>query len=167
MEDTLSISKLQLLHPKLRDTATQAYREAVQATPAGVHPYIVETYRSFAESDHDYQLGRTIVNPDGKSPEQPMGDIISNAPGGHSWHNYGLALDFGLKINGTPSYDEDKNWMIVVNIFEKYGFNWGGDFAGKFKDGPHLECKMGQTINGLLQLHIENKLIPNTPYVNF
>lgn len=165
--DTNSILKLQQLHPKLRDIAIRAYSQAVLATPKDVHPVIDQTYRSFAESDHDYQLGRTIINPDGRDTHHPMGQIISNAPGGHSWHNYGLAFDFYLIVNGVRSWKVTDSWMTVVNVFKTVGFNWGGEFAGKFKDPPHLECKMGQSINGLLELHVENKLIPNTPYVNF
>jgi len=165
--DNRSITLLNQLHPKLRTLALACYGNACKETPVGVHPIINQTYRSFAESDHDYQLGRTIVNPDGRSAKKPMGNIISNAPGGHSWHNYGLALDFYMLINGRQSYTVDENWMTVVNIFCDAGFNWGGKFPGDLQDDDHLECKMGQKISGLLQLHTENKLIPGTPYVNF
>jgi len=85
--ETHSIAQLQLLHPICRDIAIDAYNEAVQATPKGVHPYIDQTYRTFAESDKLYAQGRT----------EP-GQIISNAKAGQSWHNYGLALDFHLQI---------------------------------------------------------------------
>jgi peptidoglycan L-alanyl-D-glutamate endopeptidase CwlK len=162
-----SITLLNQLHPKLRQKALQAYGAAVARTPVGVHPVINQTIRSFAESDHDYELGRTIVNPDGKSASKPMGNIISDAKGGSSWHNYGLALDFYLLINGRESWNVDANWMIVVNAFKEFGFNWGGEFPGDFKDYPHLECKLGQTLEGLLELHQKGKFIKGTQYVDF
>lgn len=174
MMDQNSTEKIRTAHPKLRAIMLSCYCKAVLATPDNVHPVIEQVYRSFEESDHDYQLGRTIKNPDGVSASRPMGQIISNAPGGHSWHNYGLALDFHLQINGKPYWPaneveaaKNENWMIVVNIFKNSGFNWGGEFPGGFKDSPHLEHKMGQTIKGLLALHQQGKLIPGTPYVNF
>jgi len=154
--ETHSIDQLQLLHPKLRDIATKAYYEAVKATPALVHPFIDQTYRTFAESDAIYAQGRTTP-----------GEIVSNAKGGQSWHNHGLALDFHLQIDGKDSWDVDNNWMTVVNIFKSHGFNWGGEFAGSFKDYPHLEYKFGQTLSGLLELHNEGKFIDGTQYVDF
>lgn len=166
MDDTASIDLINKLHPKLRQRAFLAYGDAVASTPVGIHPVINQTYRSFAESDYDYQLGRTVANPDGQSKSKPLGDIISYAKGGTSWHNYGLALDFYLLKNGKATWVVDDNWMIVVDCFKAYGFNWGGEFPD-LKDYPHLEHKMGQTLTTLLQLHIEGKIIPGTPYVNF
>jgi len=171
MDSTQSLALLQQLHPKLRDTATACYNKAVRDTPVGVHPYIIQTLRSFAESDRLYQLGRTVVNPDGKSAAKPMGNIVTKAKAGTSWHNYGLALDFGLLVNGVNKFYGDSAqindwWMIVVNIFDAEGFNWGHNFPG-LQDDPHLECKMGQTINGLLAKHNAGDFIPGTTYVNF
>lgn len=153
--ETKSISLLQLLHPKIRQSAIAAYNEAVQATPSGVHPVIDQTERSFAESDALYQKGRTTPGPK-----------VSNAKAGQSYHNYGLALDFHLRINGVDKWEVDANWMIVVNIFKKHLFTWGGDFAGPFKDYPHLENKLGHKWQDLLVLHNEGKFIPGTSYLD-
>src|SRR5476651_425932 len=120
-----STDNLNTLHPKLRADAITAYNEAVKETPAGVHPVIDECYRTFEGSDHFYSLGRTVKNPDGFDPiKKPMGDIVSDAKGGTSWHNFGLALDFHLVINGADYWPadyiaaaKDANWMTVVNIF--------------------------------------------------
>lgn len=154
--ETKSIARLQQLHPICREKAIDAYNEAVKSTPVGVHPFIDQTYRSFEESDHLYQQGRTTP-----------GEIVSNAKGGQSFHNYGLALDFHLQINGRDVWDEtNPNWMVVVNVFKKYGFNWGGDFAGKFKDYPHLEYKGGYTLAKLQALHKAGDFIPGDTYLN-
>lgn len=149
-----SLAQLNTLHPKLRDIAIKAYNEAVQATPAGVHPIITQGYRTFAESDKLYQQGRTTP-----------GEIVSNAKAGQSWHNYGLAVDIGLIINGKQSWKVDQNWMTVVNIFKEHSFTWGGDWKG-FKDYPHLEMKFGHTLSELLAKHNASDFIPGTQYVN-
>ncbi len=148
-----STDQIATLHPKLRDIALKAYNEAVQATPATVHPIITQGYRTFAESDKLYQQGRTT-----------SGEIVSNAKAGQSWHNYGLAVDFCLLVNGVESWDVDRNWMTVVNIFEKHGFNWGGLFSGNFKDYPHLEMKFGHTLSELLAKHNAGDFIPGKTY---
>jgi peptidoglycan L-alanyl-D-glutamate endopeptidase CwlK len=154
--DQDSIDKLNLLHPKLRDLAISCYNQAVAATPVGVHPYVVATYRTFEESAALYAQGRTTP-----------GQIVTNAQPGQSYHNYGLAVDFGLIINGQVSYDVDANWMTVVNIFDANGFNWGGNFPDGFHDNPHLENKMGTDWEALLVLHNEGKFIDGTTYVDF
>jgi peptidoglycan L-alanyl-D-glutamate endopeptidase CwlK len=150
-----SLAQIQTLHPKLRDTALQAYNEAVKTTPVGVHPIITQGLRTFAESDKLYAQGRTTP-----------GQIVTNAPAGSSYHNYGLAVDFALVINGKTIWDQNNpNWATVVNIFKKYGFTWGGDFAGSFKDYPHLEQKFGHNWKDLLVLYNAGTFIPGTTYV--
>lgn len=141
-----SIDKLNLLHPKIRQSALDAYGEAVSATPVGCHPVIDQTLRTFEESDKLYAQGRT----------EP-GEIVSNSKAGQSYHNYSLALDFHLVINGKDSWEVDHNWMKVVNIFKAHGFSWGGDFSS-FKDYPHLENRLGHNWRELLQLHNDGKL---------
>lgn len=159
-----SLDLLNLLHPKLRQSAIDCYNKSVQATPVGIHPYIVQTIRSFGESDDLYALGRTKVNPDGQSPNRPLGNIVTNAPAGSSYHNYGLALDFGLIVDGKISYIVNKDWMTVVNIFESAGFTWGGTFAS-LVDDPHLENRFGYNWRQLKELHDTGKFIPGTNYV--
>lgn len=154
--ETKSIERLHLLHPICRDKAIEAYNEAIKTTPDGVHPYIDQTYRTFEESNKLYAQGRTTP-----------GQIVSNAKGGQSWHNYGLALDFHLQINGKDIWDEkNQNWMVVVNCFKQHGFTWGGNFPGTFKDYPHLEYKGGYTLAQLQVMHKENKFIPGNTYLN-
>ncbi len=150
----VSIQRLNQLHPAIRQSALDAYDEAVKATPVGVHPLITQTSRSFEESDKLYAQGRTTP-----------GKIVSNSKAGQSYHNYSLALDFALVINGTVTWDVNEDWMTVVNIFKKHGFTWGGDFTGKFKDYPHLENKLGYNWRDLLYKHNMQDFMPGTDYV--
>jgi len=54
-----------------------------------------------------------------------------------SLHSYAIAIDLNYEGNelgdSTPAMDRG-----VVAIFKKYGFFWGGDYAGR-KDGMHFE----------------------------
>lgn len=152
--ETKSLERLNLLHPAIRQEAIEAYNEAVQATPRGTHPYIVQTVRSFAESDKLYQQGRT-----------KPGQIVTNAKAGQSIHNYKLALDFCLQINGKMVWDEkNPNWKIVVDCFKKRGFEWGGNW--KFKDYPHLQKTNGYKWQTLLAMHDKKQFIPGETYID-
>lgn len=161
--DVHAYQLIELLHPQVRESANAAYTLAVQKTPANVHPYISETLRTFTRSDYLYQLGRTIVNPDGRSKSKPLGNVVSNARAGQSYHNYGLALDFGLMINGKVSWNVDKNWLLVADIFMDHGFEWGGTWQS-IKDYPHVEMRFGHNWKELLLRH-NNKQVDKDGYV--
>jgi peptidoglycan L-alanyl-D-glutamate endopeptidase CwlK len=161
--DTHSFQLIELLHPNVRQTANSAYTLAVQETPANVHPYISETLRTFVRSDYLYQLGRTIVNPDGKSKSKPLGNRVSNARAGQSYHNYGLALDYGILINGKISWKVDKYWLLVASIFMDHGFDWGGNWK-TIKDYPHVEMRFQKNWRELLILH-DSKKVDKDGYV--
>jgi len=149
MSDVLSENRLMMLHPAIRAKALAAYHEAVRITPKNVHPYISQTLRSFKESDDLYAQGRT-----------KPGNIVTNAPGGSSYHNYGLAIDFVNYVNGLPKWTVDDNWMKVVNVFKAHGFAWGGDFHS-IKDYPHFEMTLGHNWRDLMALHIAGKVDAN------
>lgn len=138
MADNDSLKRLQILHPSIREDAIQAYNEAVKKTPVGIHPVIVQTLRTFEEQDLLYQKGRTRPGPK-----------VTNAKAGSSYHNYGLAIDFCLEVNGKLVWKVNKDWMTVVNIFKEHGFTWGGDWKS-FTDNPHLEKTFGHNWKDLL-----------------
>ena len=148
--ETKSIERIQTAHPKLRALLLKTYQEAVKATPVGVHPYIDEVLRTFKRSDELYAQGRTKPGP-----------IVTNAPGGTSLHNYGLACDFHLQINGKDvwpnSPEKDVNWMKVIKIFEKAGFKSGLYFK-TIKDAPHFEYTFGYSVKQLLALYKAGKV---------
>ncbi|WP_400247768.1 M15 family metallopeptidase [Niallia sp. JL1B1071] len=117
-----------------------------KAGEIGIRVVITEDFRSVEEQDRLYEQGRTTE-----------GSIVTNAKGGESYHNYGLAIDFALlDINGVViwdmNYDGNGNgksdWMEVVEIAKELGFQWGGDWAN-FKDYPHFQMDFGLTMNDL------------------
>lgn len=89
---------------------------------------------------------------------------VTNAKGGQSIHNYGLAFDFCLADGGrtiwdtVKDFDNDKvaDWMEVVKVFKAAGYVWGGDFRS-IVDKPHFEKTFGHTWQQLLAIKQSGK----------
>lgn len=143
--DAITLERIKLLHPALREEAGRIYADICAAMPAGVVCRFTHTLRTNAEQDALYALGRT-----------KPGKIVTNARGGMSYHNYGLAADFCLLVNGQVSWAVDKNWAAVIAIFESYG--WESGHRWKFKDSPHVQKTFGKTI---AQLAATKQQYPN------
>lgn len=151
--DKVTLDRIKLLHPKLRDEALEIYEEICQALKGRAECRFSFTLRTFAEQNELFAQGRT-----------KPGAIVTRAKGGQSWHNYGLAVDIVLLVGGKASWDIktdfDKDgrsdWMEVVDIFKRYGWEWGGDW--KFFDAPHFQKTFGMSINEMLKRHIAGKV---------
>lgn len=161
--DKITIERIALLHPKLRDEASAIYSEIVEQLGDRVMCRFTHTLRTFAEQDKLYAIGRT-----------KSGRIVTNARAGRSYHNYGLAIDIVLMqdknndwVYETISYDEKadmdkdgkRDWLEVVEIFKQYGWTWGGNW--KFRDAPHFEKTLGYSVTQLLELHTKGKVDKN------
>lgn len=137
--DQISLDRIATFHPLLRDKLKEWYLEANnKLLPKGYRLRITHVYRSIQEQNDLYAQGRT-----------KKGSIITNAKGGQSIHNYGLAFDFvilrDLDDNGTfetADFTVNEYWKKIANYFKSKGFTWGGDFKS-FKDAPHLEYSKG------------------------
>jgi len=72
----------------------------------------------------------------------------SKAGYGKSWHNYGMAIDFGC-FGTDESYLDGSNPAIAEKIYREvgklapeYGIEWGGGWRS-FKDTPHFHVADG------------------------
>ncbi len=128
------------LHPVVENYQDELIE---QAKAKGIDIIITDDFRTIEVQDSLYKRGRTTE-----------GNIVTNVKGGNSYHNYGLAIDFALKLNNGDviwdlSYDGNNNgeadWMEVVEIAKELGFEWGGDWKS-FKDYPHLQMDFGLSI---------------------
>lgn len=160
--DAITQQRINQLHPYIREAVRKGIEEANSKLPANMEVRIVQGRRTFAEQDALYAQGRTKPGPK-----------VTNAKGGQSIHNYALAIDFALLINDKEiSWDIKKDadrdniadWLEVVQVFLKLGFEWGGTWK-TLKDFPHLEMRYNQTWQSLLKLHTSKKFIPGTDYV--
>lgn len=142
MTDKSSIAKLNLLHPAVIPSIKKAVNKLEELK---INIRIVQGFRSFAEQDTLYAQGRTAPGP-----------IVTNARGGESYHNYGLAFDFALLLPGGKiswSLTEDLNqdgkadWLQTIEIFGKFG--WASGYYWKHRDNPHFEKTFGYTFQQL------------------
>jgi peptidoglycan L-alanyl-D-glutamate endopeptidase CwlK len=89
--------------------------------------------------DKLYAKGRT---------EEPIGrrHIVTNAKGGQSFHNFGLAFDIViLGDGGKANWDtNDPAWKRAGEIGKSVGLEWGGDWT-RLKDLPHFQYIGGLT----------------------
>lgn len=163
MKDQVTLDRIKLLHPRLREEAAEIYEEICKSLSGKAVCRFAFTLRTIAEQDALYAQGRT-----------KPGKIVTKAKGGQSYHNYGLAIDIVLLVdrdgNGTfesaawdtkTDFDGDKvaDWMEIVAIFKRYGWSWGGDW--RFSDPPHFEKTLGFSIIQLQKLHTDGKVDQN------
>lgn len=155
MIDKVSLDRLQLLHPAIREEAIRVYREeVVPALTGGIYCRITHSLRTFEEQDELYAKGRTkLVDGDGNR----LG-IVTNAKGGQSYHNFSLAIDICIMASRTATWDLsvdlDKDgkpdWIEVIDIFKRNGWESGADWKGKLRDFPHLQKTLGYSVKDLL-----------------
>ena len=159
-KDLITLERIKLLHPKLVEEASSIYDEICQALTSNVICRFLFTLRTLAEQDAIYAQGRS-----------KPGKIVSNARGGLSMHNYGLAIDIVLIRNGKEAIWDTKtdfdgdgkaDWIEIVEIFKQYGWEWGGNW--KFYDAPHFQKTFGYSVRQLLDMY-NNKKVDSRNYV--
>lgn len=154
--DQITLDRIALMHPIVRQEVLDMYMHANNAILGkGIRLRFAYTLRTIKEQNDLYAQGRTKT-----------GKIVTNAKGGQSVHNYGLAFDIVLLYdkdgNGTfetaswdlnTDFDKDKiaDWMEVTNYFKSCGWEWGGDWKS-FKDYPHFQKTFGHTVSALKSL---------------
>ena len=152
--DQITLDRINLLHPKVREEALAIYKEIVAALTGHATCRFAFTLRTFAEQAELYAQGRS-----------KPGKIVTKAAAGLSFHNYGLAIDIVLIIDGKEaSWDEKRDfdadgvsdWQEIVHIFKQHGWEWGGDW--KFTDTPHFQKVFGKSVRDLLALYNAKKV---------
>lgn len=87
---------------------------------------ITSTYRDYESQNALYAQGRT-----------KPGDIVTNARGGYSWHNFQVAFDVVPVINGVAIWNNNILWRDIGEIGKECDLEWGGDW--QFVDKPHFQ----------------------------
>ncbi len=160
MKDTHTIEMVMRLHPKIRPLFTGFIEDAEREL--GIILRMVQGFRTFEEQDAIYAKGRTTPG-ENIRPGHPMGDTVTAARGGQSYHNYGLAGDVApLTKFGTP--DWKYNFSLLEPFSAKYGLTWGGHFPSPDED--HFENKFGYNWRKLLIKRRMGDFIEGTHYVN-
>ena len=105
----------------------------------GIPILVTQGLRTWKEQDKLYAKGRTVP-PIGKKHR------VTNAKGGSSFHNFGLAFDIVvLNSAGKPDWDtSNPAWKRAGQIGKSVEIEWGGGWK-KFKDLPHFQYIGGLT----------------------
>jgi len=150
MRDAQSIPLIHTLHPKVKGDFQAFIEEIEQQFDLTIR--VISAYRSMEEQEAIYAQGRT-----------KPGEIVSNAPPGSSYHNWGMAVDIApLGVSGEINYNYDQSkWQ---NIASQWNITWGGAWKGSFQDKDHWEEKLANW-RDLLTLYHQSKFIDGTRYV--
>ena len=129
--DTVSERSIRTLQPKAQREARVFLRRLLDD---GISARILSGTRTYAEQNLLFRKGR-------------FGDtspIVTNAEGGRSNHNFGIAWDIGIFDNGrylgaSPLYDR----AAVIGLTPS--LEWGGHWT-TFVDRPHYQLATGRTL---------------------
>ena len=127
--DSRSELQIATLQPRAQENARIFLRNLKDA---GIEARIISGTRTYAQQELLYRKGR-FGNNDPK---------VTNARGGQSNHNFGIAWDIGIFRNGiylpeSPLYDK-------AGSVQTDGVEWGGNWK-TFKDRPHYQLTTGLT----------------------
>lgn len=93
---------------------------------------MTSTWRDIEAQNALYAIGRTV-----DKDKRP----VTNAEGGHSWHNYKVAWDVVPIIQGKPVWDSnDPVWQEVIKAGEDSGAEAGAKWK-TFPDLPHFQIR--------------------------
>ena len=108
----------------------QPYARALyfKARGHGLTINIISGLRSYAEQDAMYAQGRA----------EP-GNVVTNARGGYSNHNFGIAFDVGL-FERNKYLGESPMYKAVGALGEELGLEWGGNWR-TIIDQPHFQLR--------------------------
>lgn len=132
--DSRTEANIATLIPAARAKAREFMQAAIAAMDArGVQVRMISGNRTYAEQNVLYAQGRT-----------KPGSRVTNARGGYSNHNFGIAWDIGL-FKGGKYLEESPLYRECGRIGERLGLEWGGSWKS-FQDEPHFNLKTGLTM---------------------
>lgn len=99
-----------------------------KARDKGIAINIISGTRTFEEQNRLYAKGRTTPGPK-----------VTNARGGYSNHNFGIAFDIGV-FNGNRYLPESPLYKAVGALGMELGLGWGGNWKS-IVDQPHFELR--------------------------
>jgi peptidoglycan L-alanyl-D-glutamate endopeptidase CwlK len=123
--DERSEASIGTLLPELRPYARAL---VFAANHVGIDARVISGTRSYAEQDALYAQGRT-----------KPGAIVTNARGGYSNHNFGIAFDVGI-FEGKKYLGESRKYDALGPLGIQLGLEWGGNWK-TFVDRPHYQLR--------------------------
>jgi peptidoglycan L-alanyl-D-glutamate endopeptidase CwlK len=134
--------RIKKLHPLVKATFIAFIIKA--ETELGKQLRITSGLRTIKEQNKLYAQGRT----------RP-GNIVTNAKGGKSYHNFGLAVDIVEIKNGKALWN-NPDWNKIAGLGKSLGLEWGGDWVS-IVDRPHFQQSFGKSAKALFALYKAGK----------
>ncbi len=135
--ETMNFSSSNYVPESEQPAAADSY---TQKKLSGVHPVLVKKALQIIElaKQEGYELRvtqglRTFKEQDALFRKRPK---VTNARGGQSSHNYGVAVDFAFVVGGKISWDE-RLYKNIGRWTNQVGLTWGGNW--RFTDLPHVQ----------------------------
>lgn len=94
----------------------------------GIRIRVLSGLRTYAEQDALYAQGRSAP-----------GKVVTNARGGHSNHNFGIAFDVGV-FEGAKYLGDSPKYKAVGVLAMELGLEWGGNWK-TIVDQPHFQLR--------------------------
>lgn len=123
--DSRSEKVIATLLPEVQPIARALIQKSVEM---GINIKIISGLRTYEEQDALYAQGRTTP-----------GNIVTNARGRHSNHNFGIAFDVGV-FEGNKYLPESTKYKVVGALGMDLGLEWGGNWKS-IVDQPHFQLR--------------------------
>ena len=123
--DPRSEGNIATLHPRVRPFARALIEKAAGQ---GIVIKVISAMRTYAEQDDLFAQGRT-----------KPGKIVTNARGGFSNHNFGIAFDVGV-FEGGKYLDDSPKYKAAGALGTDLGLEWGGNWK-TIQDEPHFQLR--------------------------
>jgi len=116
---------IETLLPEVRPIARALVQKSKQA---GIQIKILSGLRTYEEQDELFARGRTKPGPK-----------VTNARGGYSNHNFGIAFDVGV-FEGAKYLPDSVKYKAVGALGMDLGLEWGGSWK-TIVDQPHFQLR--------------------------
>lgn len=149
-------NKLSTVHPELARRWRLVAADMLKMY--GETLIIAEAFRSPAQQLNFWKIGRKQLA-NGAWIIVDAKAVVTRAPPGSSWHEFGLALDSCFAgpdawLEHSRKHDFDRLWDAYGKQVEAHGLRWGADWDGDGKrnhdglvDRPHMEMSHGLTLS--------------------
>lgn len=123
--DPRSEQNIASLLPEVRPLARALVQKAAASE---IEIRVISGTRSIEEQDALYAQGRTTPGPK-----------VTNARGGYSNHNFGIAFDVGV-FSGARYLAASSKYKAVGALGMDLGLEWGGNWTS-IRDEPHFQLR--------------------------
>lgn len=123
--DSRSEKAIATLLPEVQPLARALVQKAASV---GITIKIISGLRTYAEQNALYAKGRTEPGPK-----------VTNAKGGYSNHNFGIAFDIGV-FEGNKYLPDSPKYKAVGALGVDLGLEWGGNWK-TIVDQPHYQLR--------------------------